>query len=108
MGREGDHSMRVLLLLGAVALALSGCAGLSVAKPVPEPLSVTFKAMADAGCTIQFNIDVGGATGQLGGGFHANNIISGGCDPSKAAKPLIAAGGSFGGGGATITEAGKP
>lgn len=79
--------MRVFLVLACAALALSGCASLSGSKPTPEPLSVTIKALANAGCTIQYNIDVGGATGQLGGGFHANNIISGGCDPSKAVKP---------------------
>lgn len=67
------------------AASVSGCG--AIPKPTPEPLSVTVNALAaaarEAGCTINFSLGVGGATGQLGGGFHAENTLSGGCDPTK-------------------------
>lgn len=76
----------------ALAFGLSACAGLPGAgKPGGEPPSVTIKAMADAGCKIQFSVGFGGATGQLGGGVHAENTFSGSCDPANA-KPPAAAG----------------
>lgn len=82
--------MKTLIALAAASVAVSGCAG--IPKPTPEPLSVTVKAISEAareaGCTINFSLGAGGATGQLGGSAHAENSLSGGCDPSKAIKPL--------------------
>jgi hypothetical protein len=77
--------MKTLTIAAVAALALSGCN--AIPKPTPEPLSVTLKAVADAakeaGCTVNFSLGFGGATGQLGGGAHLENTLSGGCDPAK-------------------------
>jgi DNA-binding transcriptional regulator LsrR (DeoR family) len=81
--------MKTTLLAGcalASALALSGCGTIGTA----EPPSVTIKALAEAGCAGSFVISFGGATGQLGGGVHADNTFTGACDPAKAKPALIA------------------
>ncbi len=77
--------MKVVLVLAAAAVALSGCNILP--KPTPEPLSVTVKALADAaregGSNITFSHTFGGGVGQIGGGLNLSDTLSGGCDPSK-------------------------
>lgn len=76
-----------LLILAAVAasVALSGCAAFKNATP--EDLGKLVDHLAAAGCSGTLVIDVGAATGQLGGGAHATNLFNGACDPSKA-KPV--------------------
>lgn len=94
--------MKTLLCAGALALAsvsVSGCAGVMNATPEQQATLVT--ALAKAGCKGSLTISVGGATGQLGGGFHADNTFNGSCDPanvpnsnpaaSAAAAPAAAA-----------------
>lgn len=92
MARPGKLKEKVMrkIIIGLATIALSGCG--SLPKPVPEPLSVTVKSIADAaregGCAFNFSLGAGGSSGQLGGAVHAENSISGGCDPSKASKPI--------------------
>lgn len=79
--------MKILFAAGlaaCAALALGGCSSLGKL----EPPSVTIKALGDAGCKGTVDVTIGGATGQLGGGFHAENAFHGSCDPANA-KPLV-------------------
>lgn len=84
--------LRTLTTAACVAaLALSAAACGTIPKPTPEPISVTVKSLADAGCTFNFNFGVGGATGQLGGGAHIENNVSGGCNPALVHAPTVGA-----------------
>lgn len=78
--------MKTLLMAGACALAavsLSGCALLS-AKPAD--LAPAIDALGRAGCTFNFSISGGAATaaGLSPGAGHAENTLTGGCNPALA------------------------
>jgi hypothetical protein len=75
--------MRSVIIVGvcASALALSACQHVT-----PEQQVNMINAFANAGCKGTITASAGGATGQLGGGFHADVGVSGSCDPANAPK----------------------
>ena len=79
---------RILAFIGVVIMAvpLSGCI---TSKITPEQQINLINAFSDAGCKGTVHVSTGGATGQLGGGFHAEASLDGSCDPMDRimAKP---------------------
>ncbi|HET6971294.1 MAG TPA: hypothetical protein VFH92_09225 [Phenylobacterium sp.] len=70
------------------ALPLSGCAT-GLARMTPEQQVNLVNAFAKAGCSGTVHVSAGGATGQLGGGAHAEVGLDGSCHPASvpAADP---------------------
>lgn len=82
--------MRGLALLPlAAAVALGGCG--HVSKLSPGEAVGLVQAFAAAGCKGDVHVAVGGATGQLGGGAHAEVTANGQCDPSAVKPPAAGA-----------------
>lgn len=72
--------MNWLKLLGAsiAAFSLTACA----TRQTTDDQVKLINALKDAGCVTTTHIDIGGETGQLGGGAHAGVVIDGKCDPT--------------------------
>ena len=83
----------VYLAALVAVVALGGCATVGQ-KMTSEPPSVTIAALAAAGCTTDVRLDVGGGTGQVGGGFTSSFHFEGACDPTRI-KTLKEFGGSL-------------
>lgn len=71
------------LVLAFAALALTGCAS---ARYTPEQQLQLLHGMQQAGCGGSFVADVGGETGQLGGGAHASLHIDAECPKGLPAQ----------------------
>jgi hypothetical protein len=84
-------TLRILATVSALAIGLSGCAGIKSATP--EQIGVLVDHLAAAGCKGTVTVDVGGEIGQLGGGFHAGNTFNGSCDPMNVPAPRAPVGG---------------